>query len=134
VITAVTGTNTGVSGVGVPLNFLTLAASWHTAAPTKWGRHGRIYPPLTLTQASTGSSRITAATATGVVNWAKLLLTAIAKPPNTGANFNAVRPVVASNHAGEIFEINEVRCGDVVDVQRRRKSALMENYTKSPWS
>lgn len=114
--------------------FLTLAVSFHSAAATKYARHGRIYAPLALSVGSTGSPRVSGTVQNAAVTWAKALLTNIAKPTGTGANTHPIRPVLASSHAGEVLEINEVRVGDVIDVQRRRKRQMRENYVKSAWS
>lgn len=124
---------TGVSTVGGAPPFCTLAVSFHTDAPTKYARHGRIYAPLTVVVAS-GSSRASNTAVSNAAAWGGVLLTAIAKPVSTGANTGAIRPVVASRHGGEIFQITQIRVGNVIDVQRRRKKSLREAYTLAPWS
>lgn len=133
-VTTTVGTpNTGPGTSSAP-GFLTLAVSFHTLAPTKYARHGRIYAPLAVGTFTAGGSRVAAGAQTNALSWGQQLLTAISKPANVGLNTGAIRPLVASGHAGELFPITEVRIGDVVDVQRRRKSALRENYAKGAWS
>jgi hypothetical protein len=127
-------TATGVSTQGSLPWFTTVAVSFRTNSPSKWGRHGRIYMPIAAAAGTGGSPRLAAGTVTQVVNIGKLLLTNISKPAGTGNNVNPIRPIVASNHAGELYEIVEVRVGDVIDVQRRRKDKLREAYTISAWS
>lgn len=133
----VSGSFNGLAGTGVSSMpwFCALAVSFHTASPTKYAKHGRIYAPLAIGALTGGDPRLDSTTVATALNWGKALLTNISKPAGgaTTGSTNPVRPVVASRH-GAIFEINEVRVGDVIDVQRRRKRQMRENYQKSAWS
>lgn len=105
-------------------DILCLALSWGTAKAVRRGSyasHGRIYPPNYLLSTG-GLMRVPTSTASIWRDKGKALLALLAVGP-----FNAI-PVVASGHNGEIEPITSVRVGDVLDVQRRRKDALRENY------
>lgn len=124
----------GYSNAGNLPGFVTLAVSFHTAAATKYARHGRVYLPLALAAQASGSARVPSGTQTNAANLGAAILTAIAKPVSSPANnTGAIRPIIASRH-GEVAQINEIRVGDVLDVQRRRKKKLKESYLKQSWS
>lgn len=124
--TPVTGGAPGTGAVSHP-PILTVCLTFRTAIARGKGAHGRIYPPFSL--ALGNNTRIS--NAATFASSGALLLTSISKPGQTN-NAN-VYPVVASS-GGPINKINAVWVGDVVDVQRRRKDALIENYTKLAWS
>lgn len=117
----------GSNVAGSAADILCMAISWGTAKAVRKGSyasHGRIYPPNYYGLA--GSRMRNGAN----IAWAargKALLELLAVAP-----FNAV-PVVCSPHAGEFEPITHVRVGDVIDVQRRRKSALKETYSTLPF-
>lgn len=109
---------------------LSVAYSWTTAKMRGPGSHGRIYPPNTAqTISPNGALTIAGANITQDVAAAKALLTALAS-----AGATAATPVIASKvGSGSVTPITGVRVGNVVDVQRRRKSAIPETYTSAVW-
>lgn len=57
------------------------------------------------------------------------ILSNLAECSVAGSDF---QPAVASVTLGEVTPVTQVRIGDVVDTQRRRRDALVENYFTSP--
>lgn len=105
-------------------DIMCMAISWSTALAVRkhtYATHGRIYPPNYAGWTAGGLMRQTDSVPPWVTK-GKALLTLLA------AGAGGCIPVIASPHAGEIHPITGVRVGDVLDVQRRRKSALKEAY------
>jgi hypothetical protein len=111
---------------GASVDILALAISWGTAKTIRkhsYATHGRIYLPVYTILPNVAGMRITSAQAAAWAARGKALLSLLA------GTTQPAMPVVASNHDGEIEPITHVRVGDVIDVQRRRKSALKEVYS-----
>jgi hypothetical protein len=116
-------------------SILTLAWSWKTARLRGIASKGRIFPPVAFTTTQ-GSPRVSSAVTATNVTAAKALLSVLSKP--NGVDFEFAPCVVsAGSHGGTgtgaIENITGVRVGDVVDVQRRRKNALVDVYATSVW-
>ena len=110
-------------------DIMCLCLSWATDVAVRKGAyatHGRIYPPnYDLEVVTPAGMRVTPATTAAWTAKAIDLLTLLNAGPILAF------PVIASPHAGEIRRISGVRVGDVMDVQRRRKSALAETYASA---
>ena len=107
---------------------LTLAFSWTTARSRGPGSHGRIFPPYFLPTDATDV--VATATRDAAMASANKLLCAIAATPNThpGTNFRGMNPMVISK-TGVAETITGIRVGSVIDVQRRRKNQIIEQYS-----
>lgn len=109
--------------------FVTLAVSLTTASKRGPGHRGRIYLPL-LPPLSTNAviSTLAQTQANGTV---KALLNVLKAPSDTGGT---ITPVVASGINAATNPITGVACGQILDVQRRRKNKLPEGpYVSSTW-
>ena len=114
-------------------SILTCAFSWTTGATRGLAHRGRIFPPVALDAVTTGT------VGTKQSNYrtsALSLLTAIA--PTGTLTHDGLPPYVVSpggkhSSVGVARRITGVEIGDLVDVQRRRKSALPEAYVSASW-
>lgn len=113
-------------------DILCLALSWQTSKAVRkhaYATHGRIYPPNYVPLGALTSSMRTDAGQSSV--WSQMgaalldVLSAVANPSI---------PIIASSHNGEYSPIIGCRVGNVIDVQRRRKSALKEAYAATAFS
>ena len=113
----------GTGRVGPPMS--ALKATFTTPLKRGRGHIGGIYLPF-IGYAGWNTSTISAAAQTDYTNWAKAILTAIAQgQPNLPSN---VQPCIASKLDGSLHQINGVKMGNVIDVQRRRKEQVVETY------
>lgn len=108
---------------------ITLAYTFTSLRARGPGSKGRIYLPLNIP--AQYSSQL--GTVANYVTHAKNLLAAIARPVGAASAANGVFPVIASGRNATNFQINGVRVGNVMDVQRRRKNAITETYTSSTY-
>lgn len=109
--------------------FTCCALSWTTAIVRGPACRGRIYPPNNC-WASTGGIRVDGTYQGLLVTGAQHLLTLLA----AGVSGSDVAlPVVASSKNAAIQGITGVRVGNVIDVQRRRKNAVTEEYASGVW-
>jgi hypothetical protein len=106
---------------------ITLAYTFTSLRARGPGSKGRIYLPLNLPAQYSS----TLSTVANYVTHAKNLLAAIQRPVGAASNANGVFPIIASGRNAQNFQINGVRVGNVMDVQRRRKNAIAETYTSS---
>ena len=107
---------------------LTLCISWTTGLSRGYAHRGRIYPPAAL---NSGPSMYAVDNEDGqLVDAGKALLTAVAGDGTSA--YRGIEPRVVSSH-GAINIITGVTVGNVLDVQRRRKNALVETYLASAW-
>lgn len=99
-----------------------IVVSLKTAVNNRRGR-GRMYLPCPAVNALQNSGRLTAGTTTSIADGAEdfLLVTLTAG----GHDFV---PVVASKADFALRPITQLKVGDVVDAQRRRRDALSEVY------
>jgi len=120
----------GTFGAAVPEmpSFLSVAFSWTTDRNRGPGARGRIYPPVAIPH-SPGDVVSTLLT-NAYVTAAKGLLDAISNP---SSGIFVMGPAVVSKIGAVIQPITGVRVGNVIDVQRRRKNALVEVYATSDW-
>lgn len=124
---AVTVNATGAVAPALP-DFVMLAWSWRTARSRGPASNGRIYPPNVIGTPS-GVTRASSAEVALHVTAAKALLTLLAQSRAvTGGNVAWVPGVYSNVGAGAYSDITGIRVGDVMDVQRRRKDKLKENY------
>lgn len=111
-------------------DILSLVISWGTGIQRGPAAKGRIYlPNYAAGPISIDRMRVQTATAQDAVGLGQALLDAVANTAGTVS----VTPVVASAINGTIRPIISIRVGDVVDVQRRRKNAMVETYSSGPW-
>lgn len=118
----------GSTGATVP-PFLAVAVSWTTALSRGRGHAGRVYLPVAggVSAGTLNSSVMPSTYAADFRDWGKALLTALHQT-DSGAT---MWPVVASRLSGTLNRITGVRCGSVVDVQRRRKEQVNETYVST---
>lgn len=114
----------GVKVPGVPY-ILCGAVSWKTASNNKRGLNGRVYLPLAF--ASNAFPIMSVGEQQSLRDFGTSLLTLLAR-----ANFHAT-PVVASRVDSSLHPIIQVRAGNVMDVQRRRKDRITESYIQANW-
>lgn len=107
-------------------DILTVAFSWTTAAKRGLAHTGRVYPPVAIDQ--TQFMLMTNTTRDSYLPSASNLLDAIAD----NASSFGVAPYVVSSQ-GPMHAVNGYRIGSVIDVQRRRKNALVETYGDGVW-
>lgn len=119
---------TGASAATVP-GFVTAAVSLTTDKQRGPGHRGRIYLPLAIV--SVGTGRLTTQNQTQCIKTVKALLDVLNNAQDQASNGTdlPVDPVIASRVNGTLNPIRGIACGDVYDVQRRRKEQLVENYT-----
>jgi hypothetical protein len=116
-------------------SILTLCWSWTTARQRGIASKGRIYPPTAIAVTS-GAARVTSTVQNTNLTAAKAMLDVMSRP--NGVDFE-IAPCVVSKGThngtgtGASEDITGVRIGDVVDVQRRRKNALVETYVAGVW-
>nr|CRY97317.1 hypothetical protein [uncultured prokaryote] len=120
----------GHAGPNMP-GFLSVAYSWTTDAVRGPASRGRIYPPNVFGVAAAGSERIGSSSLT-LLSVAAANLIDLLNTDRDGVQFEC--RVVSNVGSGSSRKITGVRVGDVIDVQRRRKNALVENYTAVPVS
>nr|CRY97227.1 hypothetical protein [uncultured prokaryote] len=108
-----------------------LVASLLTNVP---GRrfNGRIYLPLSCSLMTSETGRVAPAAATQIGGAIADMLNGIntdlaAAAQDTSVSIQSTRSVGADF----VFRVTSVRVGDVIDTQRRRRSALRESYTSS---
>lgn len=128
-----TSTIVGGSAPSAMWGLLSFATSWTTARMRGVGSHGRVYlPNYTLPPAANGGVTIDVTAQSLLLTAGKGLLTVLA---SSGATL--CEPIVASkggkSGGGINSKITGVRIGNVVDVQRRRKNALLETYVAGAW-
>lgn len=108
---------------------LTLACSFTTGKRAGLGAKGRIYLPWAIPQST--SNRALSTVATAVNARVKALLTILI---NAGAEPHIISILKASDTRDPVSSpITGVRTGDVIDIQRRRKNKIRENYVVSAW-
>lgn len=119
---------TAGGGAIVHPDILCSVTTWTTAKQRGPGSKGRIYLPNQWGN-STGMT-ISAADQANLMSTGKGLLTAL---QNTAVPAVQVVPVVASGVNATNTPINGVAAGNILDVQRRRKDALTEQYLHAEW-
>lgn len=118
------------SGSGTPSNPLqiSIVSSLQTGRPGR-SYNGRIYWPNLGIPIQTNSGRIATQTATQTATDVAALLTQIAEAAPGGS---AMHPAVVSHKLAVQTLITEVRVGNVLDTQRRRRDKLVEQYSGVP--
>lgn len=109
-------------------NFLTLAVSFRTAKKRGPGSHGRVYLPTAIPDEG-GLSLVSDSAAATAASHGVGLLNAISKTVGSDTVF----PVVASRVNATLTAISHVQVSTVIDVQRRRKNALVGTYSGFPY-
>lgn len=118
-------------GVGPVLpDFVTLAWSWKDTSHVGPASNGRIYPPNSLATYATGSTTVTSGELTAQVTAAKNLLNAISQTYTGGLEFV---PGLFSSKGAATGAILQIRVGNVLDVQRRRKNKFPETYSTTTY-
>jgi len=117
--------NPGTAGT-IPLpDIMSLVVSWTTDAVRGRSARGRVFlPNYAIAEATSGGIRVESTVAAAWATKGHDLLTVLA---NTGG-LEPMVPSICSGLDGSHRTITGVRVGDVLDVQRRRKSAAREVY------
>nr|CRY96089.1 hypothetical protein [uncultured prokaryote] len=119
---------TAGGGAIVHPDILCSVTSWTTDKARGPGSKGRIYLP---NQWGDGAHMtISSADQSGIMDAGKGLLHVL---QNTAVPAVQTVPVVASGVNATNTPITGVAAGNVLDVQRRRKNALVETYTHAEW-
>lgn len=115
-----------VAGVGVPSKPAQCTRVYSLGTGISGRRYrGRVYLPALATSMTTaGKATVPANTA---AEFADFLIDAAAAWPGGGS----IRPAVYSATGNIVTEVTSVRVGDVLDTQRRRRDALVENYQEA---
>lgn len=100
--------------------------SLRTAQVGASGR-GRLYWPATGVVCVSNSNRPATATVDAFVAAAKVYLNAIQTAVRV--TFPGSYLAVWSRKQNALFSVNQIQSGDVLDVQRRRRDVLLENYS-----
>lgn len=110
--------------------FLSVAVTWRTERTRPPGSAGRIYlPNYGVSPASLDPCIITDNVQDAVAGTAKRLLDIVTQTQTqAGANVAEFVPVIASKVDGSLNDITGIDVGERADVQRRRESAIPENY------
>lgn len=108
-----------------------VAWSWSTSLRTRGpASKGRLYPPNNgIAAAAGGDGIITPAMQATQLTAARAFLTMLAQ----GSGAITAQPVLISTVSDAWAPIDRVRIGRVVDVQRRRKNQITENYVTGNW-
>lgn len=94
---------------------------------------GRMYPPnYGVPLASASPPKIAAQQQGELGIWLKDLLQIIVDGVG-GIQLNLLRPAVCSKIDGTVRPVTEIRVGNVIDVQRRRKNHVTEVYIATPF-
>lgn len=111
-------------------SYQTVAVTTTTARQRGPGSKGRFFIPQCAPPLNTDGTLTTLAQ-TNIAAGAAAFLTALAD--ESGVDVTAIRPAVVSNvgSPGPTEPITGVAVGNVPDVQRRRKSNIIEGYTKA---
>lgn len=104
---------------------LSLAVSLVTAAQRGRAHRGRFYPPLPVVTGDPTTGKVMDASTSSVAVSAAQLIRDI------NAAAGGWRVVVASHLDGTVRPVTAVEVGDVMDTQRRRRSAFPELYQRS---
>lgn len=119
----------GTSSVAAFPPIITLAASFVTGKRAGLGAKGRIYLPFAIPTVT--SERTLSSSPSAVVRRVAALLTIL---NNNGAEPHVISILKASDPRTPVSSlITGVRSGDVLDVQRRRKNKIRENYVSANW-
>lgn len=126
----------GMAGASVPA-LLTCKYSWTTDQTRGLGAFGGVYPPIAFSLNGGASQLLLVASIPNHVTYAKSLLNCFSlNNVSNATNTLSLSPVIASAGSvkkqlpGANYLISGVRIGTVADVQRRRKNALVETYTR----
>lgn len=90
---------------------------------------GRMYWPC-LSNTINSSGRLASSTTTTIASDVVAMLEGLADAPAIATD---LRPAVVSKTRDLVTPVTSIRVGDVPDTQRRRRDALVEAYTTSPW-
>jgi hypothetical protein len=119
----------GTSGTNHPYQ-----TSWVTSLRTNLagasGR-GRLYWPATGTIIVAASLRPSAGDTTSFLSGVKTYLAAIQAAVTSQVPDSIL--AVWSRTLGVTLGVDKIQAGDVLDVQRRRRDAAIENYTETPY-
>lgn len=137
----------GVGGVGLPgtsgsdsLPYeVAMAVSLYAYTPgtfvtNRARKRGRFYLPPMHTAIMSSDGRVSGGTPTTIQTWADAFLEDVQGMPAHDQPVGAVDHmdvVIASGVAGENFQVQFSRTGNVPDVQRRRRRSQIEVYTTS---
>lgn len=100
--------------------------SLRTATAGASGR-GRLYWPATGAPLGTGTLRILPATVTSALAGAKTYLSGIQAAIDV--TLDGVGLAVWSRKVPELYNVNTIQMGDIVDTQRRRRDQTVETYS-----
>ncbi len=104
----------------------TAAVSLRTDATRGLASRGRFYPPALAAAIDANTGALVGSTPLDMATAAATMLTAINRAPG-------YRVIVASDiREGALRPVTRVEVGNVVDTQRRRRSALAEAYSPAP--
>lgn len=124
---AVKTTPTAGTGVSPHPYQTSTVISLRTGLPGASGR-GRLYWPSTGCQIDATSLRMASAQQTTMLSAAKTYLSAIEAAIEVTLTGVALA-VWSRKGAGDLNLVNQIQVGNVFDVQRRRRDALIENYS-----
>ena len=129
-----TAGTTGGANAGMPPQ-TSIVLSLRSNVPGSRGR-GRLYWPALGASISTSTLRLTAPTTATVATAATTYLDGIASALKTAFHPSPslidVDLCVVSPTTGTKTRIVRVEVGDILDVQRRRRDRMVENYASSP--
>ena len=120
----------GSSGTAHPYQTSSVT-SLRSGHPGATGR-GRLYWPATGMALATATLRPTTATVDGFLAGVKTYLTSLTDALAVTLT-NAPVLSVWSRTTGATHPVTEIKCGDVMDVQRRRRDNLIEGYSAVSW-
>lgn len=109
--------------------FTSVVWSWETPIVRGKAAKGRIYPPNFTGTSPEFAGALNAQQQQNNLTSALALLAVIA---NRDASW--ITPAIYSESSGEHQDITGVRVGNVMDVQRRRKNAYVENYREASFT
>lgn len=115
----------GASSTALPFQS-SLVISLRTATAGASGR-GRAYWPATGAPLGTGTLRLLPATATSALAGAKTYLSGIQAAIDV--TLDGVALAVWSRKNSDLYVVNQLQMGDIVDTQRRRRDQTVETYS-----
>ena len=121
------------AATGTPLPIQTSTAiSWGTPRLGPKGR-GRVYPPVTTVASLDGGGELAGASQTALRDeWVSILDNSSFEAAFTPSW--SITPIVTGRPYGQFGTVRQVKVGNIIDTQRRRRRQLVETYVSGPTS
>lgn len=112
-------------GAGAHPQQVSMVCSLRTGFPGASGR-GRLYWPATAMPLTGGTLRVSSSDVTAMLTAFQTYLSAITTAVQATVALSTLH--VWSRKNGAMYQVNRLLVGDILDIQRRRRDTLSENY------